>query len=243
MELKNRNVLVTGASQGLGRALARQFAGRGARVVGVARDAQRLSALVEELRGEGHRAWGIPADVGDKQAIHRIAGEAAALAGPIDILVHNASTLGPVPMPLLLDTECEDLEQVLQVNLMGPFRLTKVIAGAMATRGEGLVVHISSDAAADAYPRWGAYGVSKAAQDHLSRVFAAELAEAGVHFWSVDPGEMDTDMHRAALPEADPASLAAPAEVAARLVSAIAREGREHNGERLLASDLEEGRP
>jgi NAD(P)-dependent dehydrogenase (short-subunit alcohol dehydrogenase family) len=80
------------------------------------------------------------------------------------------------------------------------------------------VVHISSDAAVEAYPRWGAYGVAKAAQDHLARTFAAELGEHGIHFLSIDPGEMNTQMHAAAIPEADPATLADPAQVAARIV-------------------------
>ena len=97
-----------------------------------------------------------------------------------------------MPLRLLLDTECEDLERALAVNLVGPFRLTKALAGPMVLRGRGLVVHVSSDAAVEAYPRWGAYGVSKAALDHLGRIWAAELAGTGVRVLTVDPGEMDT---------------------------------------------------
>src|SRR5205085_2996754 len=121
---------------------------------------------------------------------------------------------------LLLDTECEDLEQVLETNLIGPFRLTKIVAGAMALRGSGAVVHISSDAAVAAYPRWGAYGVSKAALDHLNRSWAVEVP--GVKFFSVDPGEMDTEMHAAAMPEADRSVLARPHDVARRIARTIA---------------------
>ena len=110
------------------------------------------------------------------------------------------STLGPTPLRLLLDTECEDLAGVLETNLVGPFRLTKVLAGAMAIRGAGTIVHISSDAAVEPYPRWGAYGISKAAQDHLSRILAAELDGTGVRILAVDPGEVDTVMHAAAMP-------------------------------------------
>lgn len=113
---------------------------------------------------------------------------------PIDLLVHNASTLGKTPLPILLDTECEDLSQVLEVNVVGPFRLTKVVAGAMALGRRGVVLHISSDAAVNAYPGWGTYGASKAAQDHLSRTWAAELEGTGVSFYAVDPGEMNTRM-------------------------------------------------
>ena len=198
MELRGRGALITGASQGLGAALAEELAGAGARVALVARGAGALEEVAARIRAKGGEAHALPADVGDKRAVHGIAGAAAALVGPIDLLVHNASTLGPTPLRLLLDTGCEDLEQVLQTNLVGPFRLTKLIAGAMALRGSGLVVHVSSDAAVAAYPRWGAYGVSKAAQDHLNRLWAVELQSAGVRFFSVDPGEMDTGMHAAA---------------------------------------------
>jgi NAD(P)-dependent dehydrogenase (short-subunit alcohol dehydrogenase family) len=122
----------------------------------------------------------------------------------------------------LLDTACEDLHDVLEANLVGPFRLTKVVAGAMALRGDGVVVHVSSDAGVAAYPRWGAYGVSKAAQDHLSRIWAAELGELGVRVFAVDPGEMDTEMHALAMPEADRKSLARPDVIARRIAAMIA---------------------
>ena len=141
--------------------------------------------------------------MGDKYAIHRLSGAAAALVGPIDLVVHNASTLGPTPLRSLLDTECEDLERVLSVNLVGPFRLTRALAGSMLLRGGGTLVHISSDAAVNAYPNWGAYSISKAALDTLSRGLAVELAEFGVRSVSVDPGEMDTQMHADAIPDAD----------------------------------------
>jgi NAD(P)-dependent dehydrogenase (short-subunit alcohol dehydrogenase family) len=221
--LKDVAVLVTGASRGLGAALARRLGRAGARLALVARGAEALEAVAREIREAGGEAHPLPGDVGEKRDAHRIAGAAAALIGPVDVLVHNASTLGAVPLPLLLETECEDLERVLAVNLVGPFRLTKIVAGAMALRGRGLVVHVSSDAAVTAYPRWGAYGVSKAAQDHLGRVLAAELEGTGVRVVSVDPGEMNTRMHADAVPEADPAALADPETVAARLAALIAR--------------------
>jgi NAD(P)-dependent dehydrogenase (short-subunit alcohol dehydrogenase family) len=231
--LKGTAVLLTGASRGLGAALARRLGRAGARLALVARGAEDLEAVARDIRAAGGEAHALPGDVGDKRDAHRIAGAAAALVGPIDVLVHDASTLGPVPLRLLLETDCEDLERVLQVNLVGPFRLTKIVAGAMAVRGRGLVVHVSSDAAVAAYPRWGAYGVSKAAQDHLGRIFAAELAGTGVRVVSVDPGEMNTRMHADAIPDADPATLADPDEVAARLLSLIARPERAANGARV----------
>ncbi|MBV8763117.1 MAG: SDR family oxidoreductase, partial [Deltaproteobacteria bacterium] len=144
--------LLTGASRGLGRALAEQLAARGTRVVLVAREAGPLDDLVAGIRARGGTAHAIAADIADKHAIHRIAGQAHALVGDLDLLVHNASTLGPTPLRLLLDTECEDLAAVLETNLIGPFRLTKVLAGAMAIRGAGVIVHVSSDAAVEPYP-------------------------------------------------------------------------------------------
>src|SRR5207248_551066 len=235
MELRGRGALITGASKGLGSALAEGMARLAARVALVARGATELEAVAARIRAQGGDAHALPADMGDKRAIHAIAGAAAAVVGPIDVLIHNASTLGPTPLRLLLDTECEDLGAVLETNLIGPFRLTRVIAGAMAMRGAGLVVHVSSDAAVAAYPRWGIYSVSKAALDHLNRLWAVELASTGVRFVSVDPGEMDTEMHAAAMPDADRGKLLRPQDVAARVARLIeAAERTEKSGSRLV---------
>lgn len=239
MEWKRQAVLVTGASQGLGAALASELALRGARVVLAARDARALERVVEGIRARGGEAFALPADLGDKHAIHPLAGAAAALVGPIDVLVHNASTLGPTPLPFLLDTECEDLERVLEVNLIGPFRLSKAIAGSMVLRRRGTIVHVSSDAAAQAYPGWGAYSVSKAALEHLGRIWAAELGEFGVRVVNIDPGEMRTAMHRAALPDADERSLADPAEVAKRIAGMLEHAEQLQNGARFEAQRWE----
>ncbi|HXK20404.1 MAG TPA: SDR family oxidoreductase [Polyangiaceae bacterium] len=224
MNLKGKSTLVTGASRGLGRALAEQLAKAGARVVLVARSEPELTLVAEAIRATGGEAHALVADVGRKQDVYPLAGAAAALVGPIDLLIHNASALGPVPLRLLLDTECEDLSGVLETNVVGPFRLSKAIAGSMALRKTGTIVHISSDASVSAYAGWGAYSVSKAALDHLSRLWAAELSERGVKVLSVDPGEMDTLMHAQAMPEADPATLARPADVAARIIELLGDE-------------------
>jgi NAD(P)-dependent dehydrogenase (short-subunit alcohol dehydrogenase family) len=224
MILRDKTVLITGGSRGLGAALGAEAARRGARVVLVARDGAQLERAVGLIRAGGGDAHAVPGDVSDKDAVYAIAGAAAAVAGPVDVLIHNASTLGPVPMPLLLDTACEDFESVLRTNLVGPFRLSKAIVGPMVLRGAGVVVHVSSDAAVVPYPRWGAYGVSKAAQDHLNRIWAAELEGSGVRFLAVDPGEMDTQMHADAMPDADRASLGRPDDVARKIVSLIERD-------------------
>lgn len=222
MDLSGMGAVVTGGSRGLGAALGRRLAERGVRVALVARDEAALVATVSALRADGLAVHGIAADVGSKEDAHRIAGAAAALVGDVDVLIHNASTLGPTPLPILLDLACEDLSRVLDVNVVGPFRLTKAIAGGMLVRRSGTIVTISSDAAVEAYPGWGAYGLSKAALDHLTRTLAAELADTPLRVFAVDPGEMDTDMHRAALPDADPTTLARPLDVASRIVAMIA---------------------
>lgn len=239
MKLEGKAVLVTGASRGLGEALMKRLARKGARVVGVSRNAQEMEAVAAALRAQGHEAHALAYDVGDKEAIYPLAGAASALVGPIDVLVHNASTLGPTPLPLLLDTACEDLAHVLEVNLIGPFRLTKAVAGAMAMRGGGVVVHITSDAAVSAYSRWGAYGVSKVALEHLGRIWAAELEGTGVRFFNVDPGDMDTKMQRDASPGADLSKFARPDDVAARLLTLLERAEAVPSGSRLEAARLE----
>ena len=221
-DLRPQTALITGASRGLGLGLARSLAlEHGLRVAMVAREPAPLERAVAELRAAGGEAVGIVADVADKRAIHRIVGQAAAAIGDIDTLVNNASTLGPTPLRSLLDSECEDFEAVLASNLLGPFRLSKAVLGSMLLRGRGVVVQISSDAAVEAYPDWGLYGVSKAALDHLTRIWAAELRDSGVRIFAVDPGEMNTRMHADAVPDADPASLADPLAVARRIAAMI----------------------
>jgi NAD(P)-dependent dehydrogenase (short-subunit alcohol dehydrogenase family) len=223
MRIEGMGAIVTGASRGLGAALSRELARRGARVLMVARGKDELGAIEETIRNEGGEAIAFTADIGDKRATYAIAGAAAELVGPVGLLVHNASTLGAVPLPLLLDTECETLEDVFRVNVLGPFRLTKAVAGNMLARKNGLVVQLTSDAAVAAYPQWGAYGVTKAALDHLARIWAAELEGTGVRFLSIDPGEMNTKMHADAIPDADPRTLSDPADVARNLADLIGR--------------------
>ena len=224
MRIRGTSILVTGASRGLGAALAHALGAAGAKVALVARDAVALERIARGIRDAGGEAHPIVADVSSAAAAARIAGQAAALVGPVEIVIHNASSLGPVPLLPLAETDDAAFEEALAANLVGPFRLTRALAGAMALRGRGLVVHITSDAAINAYPRWGAYGASKAALEHLGRIWAAEFGHAGVRFLNLDPGEMDTQMHRDAMPDADPATLARPDAVAARIVALLGGE-------------------
>src|SRR6266850_1875261 len=214
-------VAITGGTSGLGLALLREFRRRGARVAFVARTA----APVAEI-SERHGAHGIVGDVARKEDIHPIALQITAALGGLDVLVNNASSLGPTPLAPLADTDCEQLELALATNVVGPFRLTKALLGALAAaarEGRGAVVlNVSSDAAVNAYAQWGAYGASKAALRHMSAIWGEELAAEGVRFLSLDPGDMDTPLHAAAVPDADPATLKRPETAARELADAVA---------------------
>lgn len=238
MRIHGSNALITGGSRGLGAALGRELARRGGRVVLAARGALAAESVAASIRAEGGFAQALQADVSDERSVYPLVGSAAALAGPIDILVHNASSLGPVPLCPLVDTEGRDFASVLEANLLGPFRLTKAVLGSMILRRRGLIIGITSDAGVVGYPTWGAYGVSKAALDHLLRTWAAELADSGVSFLTIDPGEMDTQMHADAIPDADRTTLADPADVAAWIADLI-DEGTYESGSRVSAPQKE----
>jgi NAD(P)-dependent dehydrogenase (short-subunit alcohol dehydrogenase family) len=187
--------LVTGASAGLGRALATALTDRGWRLVVDARDGDRLAAVVAALP-HPERVTAVPGDVADPA--HR-AELAAAVGTRLDLLVHNASDLGPTPLPALADLEPAQLQRILAVNVVAPLALTRSVLPALRTAA-GTVLAISSDAAVEAYEGWGGYGASKAALDRLAAVLAVE--EPGLRVHAVDPGDMDTAMHRAADPGA-----------------------------------------
>ena len=215
-------VAITGGTSGLGLALIRELQRRGARVAFVARGRERVERVAREHRG----AHGIVGDISAKDDIYPVAVQVVGELGGLDVLINNASDLGPAPLMMLSDTECEDLERAFATNVIGPFRLTKALMGALAAsarEGRGAVVlNISSDAAVNPYPGWGAYGASKAALHHLSHIWGEEHAADGVRFLSLDPGDMDTPMHSAAVPDADPATLKRPETSASELADAIA---------------------
>jgi len=214
-------VAVTGGTSGLGLALVGELRRRGARVAFVARTRERVDRVTAEQPG----SHGIVGDVARKEDIHRIALQIGAALGGLDVLVNNASSLGPTPLALLADTECEDFALALETNVLGPFRLTKALLGALtasAREGRGAVVlNVSSDAAINAYAQWGAYGASKAALRHMSAVWGEELAAEGVRFLSLDPGDMDTPLHALAVPDADPSALKRPDAAAAEIIEAM----------------------
>ena len=219
--LTGRRVAVTGGTSGLGLALVREWIACGARVAFVARGRERVEQVARDHPG----SHGIVGDMSLKDDIYPIAMQIIGELGGLDVLINSASSLGPTPLALLADTDCEDLERALATNLLGPFRLTKALLGALAAsarEGRGAVVlNVSSDAALTPYPTWGAYGASKAALHHLTSIWHAELEAEGVRFLSLDPGDMDTPLHAAAVPDTDPATLKRPETAARELVDAI----------------------
>ena len=214
-------VAITGGTSGLGLALVEALHARGAAIAFVARNARAVADVSRRFPG----SHGIVADVSRKDDTHRIALQINAALGGLDVLVNNASSLGPVPLRLLADTDCEDLEAALATNLLGPFRLTKALLGALTASARSgraaVVVNITSDAAATPYSGWGAYGASKAALSHLSRIWDEELRALGVRAIAVDPGDMDTPLHALAVPDADPATLKRPRDAALDVIAAI----------------------
>lgn len=220
-DMQSARALITGGTSGLGLALVHELILRGARVAFVARTAERVAAVARE-----YGAHGIVGDIARKEDVHSIALQATGALGGLDVLVNNASDLGPTPLALLGDTQCEDFERALVTNVLGPFRLTKALLGSLAAsarEGRGSVVlNISSDAAVNAYARWGAYGSSKAALAHLTRTWNEEMSTHGVKLLALDPGDMDTPMHALAVPDADRATLKQPGVAAVELADAIA---------------------
>src|SRR2546425_8149374 len=221
MSFTGLRVAVTGGTSGLGLALVDELHRRGARVAFVARGRERVERTAAAHPG----THGIVGDVSSKDATYPMALQILGALGGLDILMNNASDLGPVPLAQLGDTECEDLERALATNVVGPFRLTKALLGALAASArEGhrpAVLNISSDAAINPYPGWGAYGASKAALHHMTRIWNEELAAEGVHFMSLDPGDMDTPMHAVAVPDADRTTLKRPETAARELADAV----------------------
>jgi NAD(P)-dependent dehydrogenase (short-subunit alcohol dehydrogenase family) len=239
-KLRGKKILITGASQGLGRSLALTFAREGA--AGLSLAARHVDAI-QSVRDEVRRiapdinVLAIEADVSKPRDIERlIATTLGAFGGRLDVLVNNASTIGPSPMPYLLDYPLEDFQNVLNTNLIGPFLLTKNVLPAMIENG-GSIINVTSDAGSTGYSGWGAYGISKFGVEGMSQTWASELEETGVRVNWVDPGNMNTALHRAAEPEGDPSEWADPAAVTDVFVFLASDESKEITGKRLRAQE------
>lgn len=207
-----RVALITGGSAGLGRALLDALVGRGWTVVTDGRDEERLAALV------GPGTVTVAGDVTEPQHRSTLVSAVAGL-GRLDLLVHNASTLGPLPMRRLRDLGVDGLAEAWATNVAAPYALTRALLPRLAA-SEGVLLSLSSDAAVEHYQAWGAYGASKAALDHLTLTWAAE---EGVTAYAVDPGDMRTQMHQDAFPGEDISDLPLPVTVVPHLLALVDR--------------------
>lgn len=227
---RRRTALVTGGSHGLGRALAAELSDRGWRVIVDGRDGADLEAAAVLTH-----AIPVPGDVTDPRHRADLVAEVERRGGRLDLLVNNASTLGPSPLPPLADYPLDGLRETLETNVLAPLALAQAFAP-MLRRAGGAIVNISSDAAVEGYEGWGGYGASKAALEQLSRVLAAE--EPTLRVWWVDPGDMRTHMHQEAFPGQDISDRPDPETVAPALARIV--EGRPPSG-RIRLADVRAG--
>ena len=212
--------IVTGASKGFGRAVARLLAQRGLNLIVDARDEAPLREVEREL-GAMVQVVAEPGDVTDASHVHRLIQIAEERFGRLDLVVNNASSIGRSPMPSLENLSPSVFERVYTTNVYAPLHLIQH-ALPLLRRSKGTIVNVSSDAGVVAYAGWGGYGSSKAALEHLSKILAAELEETGVRVIVADPGNMDTQLHRDAEPGVDLSDLPSAEEVAPALLEAIA---------------------
>lgn len=238
--LQGKYALITGASRGLGRQLAIDFAREGAKGISiVARNAEALNEVRDYIHkiSPDTQVLVVGADLALEKDIERVVAITLnEFGGRLDVLVNNASTLGPTPMPYLLDYPLEDFRKVLNVNLIAPFLLIKKVMPAMIERG-GSIINVVTDAGIIGYPGWGAYGISKFGIEGMSQTWARELEGSGVRVNRVDPGDMNTAMHRAAEPDEDPNQWANPADVTEVFIYLASDESKDVNGQRFQAQE------
>jgi NAD(P)-dependent dehydrogenase (short-subunit alcohol dehydrogenase family) len=227
--------IVTGGSRGLGKELARALLSRGLRVVIDGRDAAALASARDELARVGD-VVALEGDIAHPRHAHDLIA-AANRFGRLDVLINNASTLGRVPLEDLTELTRQTFDRVFDVNVFAPMHLIQHALKLMMRSGEAAtIVNITSDAAIEGYAGWGAYGASKAALEQCSRVLTAELDGSKIRVLVVDPGDMNTQMHRDAIPDADPNELRNPADSAAAILYAVARMKERY--ERVRVADL-----
>jgi len=236
--LEGKVALVTGASQGLGRALALAYAKEGANLVISSRSADSLETVAEEASGSGAEVLAVPADLSRSEDVQKLVDAAVERFGKIDVLVNNAGLLGP---RVRIEEYPEDKwRSVLDANLTGPFLVSKAAIPHM--REGGSVINVTSGVSIEGRPEWGAYSVSKFGLEGLTQILAAELKAHGIRANSVDPGGMRTTMRAAAYPDEDPTSRITPEENTAVFLFLASDESREVTGERFKAQEFQPAR-
>ncbi|WP_404333159.1 SDR family NAD(P)-dependent oxidoreductase [Mesobacillus maritimus] len=237
--MKEKVVMITGASKGLGRALAIAFAKEGARLAICARTAAEILKVKTELESLGGEVLAVSADISLQRDVERFVAMTEEAYGRIHVLINNASMLGPSPMPLLLDYPAEDYAEVLRVNAVSPFLLSRRVLPGMLQRNEGSIINVTSEAGHTGYAGWGAYGISKFAVEGLTQTWADELSETNIRINMVDPGEMDTEMHALAVPDCD-YPLAKPEDVIDVFLYLASETSTGINGQRFEAQGFKE---
>lgn len=196
-------IMITGASKGLGKALTIYFAKEGYDLAICARNEENLLHVKKEAEAIGSNVLAVVADASIPKDVERFVAMTEEHFGKIDVLINNASILGPSPMPYLLDYPEEDFLEVLRVNSVGPFLITRRVLPGMILRNDGSIINVTSEAGNIGFAGWGAYGISKFALEGLTETWADELSETAIRVNMVDPGEMDTEMHDLAVPDCD----------------------------------------
>lgn len=233
--LRGKVVMITGASQGLGKALTLACAEEGANLVISSRNAASLDPVAEEAEGSGVKVLAIPGDVSRSTHVEMLVEAALERFGRIDVLVNNAGLLGPrVPIEEYPEDEWR---KVLEANLTGPFLVARAVVPYMPEGGS--IVNVTSGVSIEGRPRWGAYSVSKFGVEGLTQILAAELEERGIRVNSVDPGGMRTQMRAAAYPDEDPNTLVTPEENTAVFLYLASDESRNVTGERFKAQEFQ----
>ena len=233
--LEDRVVMVTGASQGLGRALALAYAKEGASLVINARSKDSVRPVAEEVEKLGADVLAVAADVSDAEDIKRLVDAAVERFGKIDVLVNNAGLLGP--RVAIADYPEDEWRQVLDVNLTGPYLVSKAAVPNISEGGS--IINVVSGVSVEGRAEWGAYSVSKFGIEGLTQILAAELQESGVRVNAVDPGGMRTDMRAAAYPEEDPETKITPEENTAVFLYLASDESKGVTGERFKAQEFQ----
>jgi NAD(P)-dependent dehydrogenase (short-subunit alcohol dehydrogenase family) len=232
--VKNKVVMITGVTQGLGRALTLRFAKEGAKLAVCARRTEELYRVREEAESYGVEVLAVTADISVPRDAEKFVALTLEAYGRIDVLINNASILGPSPMPHLLDFPEEDFTEVLKVNSISPFLVTRRVLPSMLVNNEGSVINVTSEAGHVGYAGWGAYGISKFAVEGMTETWADELKSTNIRINMVDPGEMDTEMHALAVPDCN-YELADPNEVVDVFLYLASDASKGVNGQRLEA--------
>jgi NAD(P)-dependent dehydrogenase (short-subunit alcohol dehydrogenase family) len=232
--LKDKVALITGASQGLGRALALAFAREGARVVVNARSEDSVRPVAGEVEDAGAEVLAVAADVSKGADVERLVGESVERFGKIDVLVNNAGLLGP--RVAIEDYPEDEWRRIIDANLTGPFLVSKATIPYLSEGAS--IINLVSGVSVEGRAEWGAYSVSKFGMEGLNQILAAELAERGIRVNAVDPGGMRTDMRAAAYPEEDPKTRITPEENTAVFLYLASDESKEVTGERFKAQEF-----